>query len=123
MKSISTKGLIVRMLGALVAVVVIMSMKPARAGEVFYPGNLSRVEMQGDHLAQMYKAQMPLPPTQQQAIDAQRRVMERAEALNAKKAVQTQLSTDSIDAVGNNRPNAHFDNTPSNAPTTEGFKY
>lgn len=123
MKTISTKGLVIRMLGAFVAVVVIMSMKPARAGEIFYPGNLSRVEMQGDQLAQLYKAQMPLPPTQQQAVDAQRRLIQRVETLNAKKSVQTQLSTDSVDAVGNNRPNAHFDNTPSNAPTTEGFKY
>lgn len=110
MKAPSTKGLLFRMALAFGIIVIVMSIKPARAGEIFYPGNLSRVEMQGDAAAQRNKALMPKPLTQQQYIDAQ-----------AALAARKQLSTDSVDAVGNNRPNAHFSDTPDQ--TNNGFKY
>lgn len=104
MKAISTKGLILRMLAAFVAVVVIMNAKSAHAGEVFYPGNLSRIEMQGDNLAQMYKSQMPQAPTHQQYLNAQSR-------LSGMKAAGTQLSTGPVDGVSNMRQ------------TPQAFKY
>ena len=89
MNTITTKGLLLRMTAALLAIIAVLSVYPVHAAE------MGKVFTRADTIAQIDKSEMPSPPTIEQHQKAVDRVMQ----LRA-------LHPTEPDAIGNIRPRA-----------------